>query len=233
MRVFLIAAMAALLAPVGWADTATPVSATIAVDAERLPVWQPAGGEQIRFDVLRKGKPFGTHNLDFSVREDGTLEVVNDIDLQVKVGPITAYRYRHDSVEEWQDGQLQSLTGETRKEGKDLEVTVSDAPDGLAIDGTNFDGLVAPDVIPSSHWHSGEVFSDAILSSEGGQMLPIRVDNLGADTVTVAGDDIQATKFRLYSDLTVDLWYDADGRWVKCAFEARGQTIEYVLQALY
>ncbi|MEM9180281.1 MAG: DUF6134 family protein [Pseudomonadota bacterium] len=35
------------------------------------------------------------------------------------------------------------------------------------------------------------------------------------------------------SDLTVDLWYDAQSRWVKLAFQVRGQDIEYVLNELY
>ena len=198
-----------------------------------LPVWQPSGGETIAFEVLRKGKPFGTHVVSFDKLDDGKIEVVNDIDLQVKFGPITAYNYSHDSTELWDDGRLIELNGQTRKERQDLEVSATAGTDVLNVDGTNYTGTVAADVIPSSHWHSGEVLADAIFSSEGGQMLEIEVDDLGTEMVSVNGQDVEATRFRLYSDITFDLWYDAEGRWVKCAFEARGQAIEYVLQALY
>ncbi|MEM8636546.1 MAG: DUF6134 family protein [Pseudomonadota bacterium] len=198
-----------------------------------MPIWQPQGGETIAFEVLRKGKPFGTHSVAFEALDDGTLRVSNDIDLQVKFGPITAYKYRHESTETWRDGSLIELVGETRKEGEDLEVTASLLADGLGVEGTNYSGIVGAGVIPSSHWNSAQVFQDAILSSEGGQMLDITVDNLGEELLAIAGENIPATRFRLYSDITFDLWYDAEGRWVKCAFEARGQNIVYVLQELY
>jgi hypothetical protein len=37
----------------------------------------------------------------------------------------------------------------------------------------------------------------------------------------------------MVSDIDVDGWYDDQGRWVKLAFEARGQQIEYVLSEMY
>lgn len=206
---------------------------TEAVATEAFPIWTPEDSAQIRFNVLRKGKPFGTHILDFQRQDDGSLKVVNDIDLIVKFGPITAYRYDHESVEMWRDGQLVSLTGETRKDGKDLRVTAELADNALQIDGTNFNGELPADMIPSSHWDSREVFADEILSSEGGQALQVQTTRLGEDILTIDGVEVPATKFRLKSDLDVYLWYDEQGRWVKCQFTARGQTIEYVLESLY
>ncbi|MEM9669029.1 MAG: DUF6134 family protein [Pseudomonadota bacterium] len=232
MRSLLTGIIAFGLFPAALGDSPSDIAQPDIV-AATLPVWQPAGGEIIAFEVLRKGKPFGTHTVSFEKSENGTLEVVNDIDLQVKFGPITAYKYSHDSTEVWADGSLVELTGETRKEGKDLTVSVLSEDGQLDVSGTNFTGELSADLIPSSHWHSGEVFSDAILSSEGGQLLDIRVDNLGSETLTVSGQEIETTRFRVYSDLSFDLWYDETGRWVKCAFEARGQNIEYVLQELY
>lgn len=208
-------------------DTATPAAAA------QIPAWQPQGGERIAFDVLRNGKPFGSHVLDFAVTDDGVLRVVNDIDLEVKFGPMTAYRYSHESQETWAGGRLQSLEGETRKDGRDLAVAARAAGDAIEVSGTNFEGAVPAGIIPSSHWNVHEVYSEAILSSEGGQVLDITVENLGTETVMAGGEPVEATRFRLRSELDVDLWYDAEGRWVKCAFSARGQDIEYVLAGLY
>ncbi|MEO1475288.1 MAG: DUF6134 family protein [Pseudomonadota bacterium] len=232
MRALLVGFAALAVLPVAIAD-AVGDTASVEAELETLPVWEPAGGEVIAFDVLRKGKPFGTHIVSFERAEDGALTVTNDIDLQVKIGPITAYRYRHDSVETWEDGQLVGLTGDTRKEGDDLVISAVAEGEAINVAGTNYTGAVASDVIPSSHWHSGEVFAEAVLSSEGGQLLDIRVENLGVETLTIEDEAVEATRFRLYSDITFDLWYDAEGRWVKCAFEARGQEIRYVLKDLY
>ena len=56
---------------------------------------------------------------------------------------------------------------------------------------------------------------------------------IGRETVSVGGEDVEATHYRLVSDLTVDLWYDNESRWVKLGFEARGQQIDYILNKLY
>lgn len=198
-----------------------------------LPVWQPEGGEEISFIVRRNGSRFGRHEVSFEKTESGDLKVNNDILLRVKIGPFTAYNYEHESQEIWQDGRLVSLTGETRKERNDLEVDASFRDEELIVEGTRYEGAVPNNIIPSSHWNVQEVYSSAILSSEAGQILPIEVINRGRETITVAGQDIAATKYTLKSELDVDLWYDDQGRWIKCAFEARGQEIVYELQSLY
>lgn len=192
-------------------------------------VWQPTAGEVIEFDVLRKGNKFGTHSVAFS-KSDGKLIVENDIELEVKVGPFRAFYYRHDGKEVWQDGILRSVKSETRKDGDDLSLSAERDGTVLRISGSGFNGEAELPVVPSSHWNIEQLRSGTILSSENGELLEIEVEEVGVETITAGGEEIQATRYRLISDLTVDLWYDEDGRWVKCAFEARGQTIEYVLR---
>ncbi len=195
--------------------------------------WTASDGAVIDFTVLRKGKPFGQHTLSFAKDEDGRLTVTTDVDLQVKFGPITAFKYRLDSVEEWVDGHLVALNGKSNNDGRKGKVSASIAGDQLVVDSTEFDGVLPLTVIPSSHWNILQVYQDQMLSTETGEVLPIDVEMLGNDTVTVEGDAIETTHYRLKSDITVDLWYDNQSRWVKLAFEVRGQEIEYVLNALY
>ena len=87
--------------------------------------------------------------------------------------------------------------------------------------------------IPSSHWNRLQVYQEQMLSTETGEVLDIEVETIGEDIVMVGDEAVNATHYRLQSDLTVDLWYDDQSRWVKLAFEVRGQDIEYVLNALY
>ena len=196
--------------------------------AEPEPNWEPQDGEELRFEVLRKGNPFGYHNVSFT-RSGDSLIVENDIELEVRIGPFQAFYYRHESQENWSEGSLESLTGETRKDGDDFKVTVKKENALLDVDGSLYDGEVAADMVPSSHWNIQQIRSQSILSTESGEMLEIEVVNLGQEDIIAGGELISATRYRLKSDLTVDLWYDESGRWVKCAFEARGQEIEYVL----
>ena len=103
----------------------------------------------------------------------------------------------------------------------------------LAVDGSGYEGTAPAGIIPSSHWNIREVFSSQILSTESGELLDVEVTKIGEERLDVAGQAIDATHYRLVSDLTVDLWYDDQGRWVQLSFEARGQTIDYRLAEIY
>ncbi len=195
--------------------------------------WVASDGDVIDFTVLRKGKPFGRHMLTFDRSEGGQLTVTTDVDLQVKFGPITAFKYRLDSVEEWVDGQLTSLSGSSNNDGRKGRVEANSANDQLIVESSEFDGALPATIIPSSHWNRLQVYQDQMLSTETGEVIDIDVERVGDDIVNVAGEAIEATHYRLKSDLTVDLWYDAQSRWVKLAFQVRGQDIEYVLKDLY
>ena len=195
--------------------------------------WTATDGAVIDFTVLRKGKPFGSHVLTFDRSEDGKLQVTTDVDLLVKFGPITAFKYRLDSVEEWVDGQLVALNGKSNNDGRKGVVSAKVENGDLLVDSTKFDGALPIGTIPSSHWNRLQVYQGQMLSTETGEVLDIDVEMIGEDQVRVGDDFINATHYRLKSDLTVDLWYDRQSRWVKLAFEVRGQDIEYVLNQLY
>jgi len=195
--------------------------------------WVATDGAVIDFTVLRKGKPFGSHVLTFERDQDGLLQVTTDVDLKVKFGPITAFRYRLDSVEQWIDGQLIALNGKSNNDGRKGEVSAEMQDDSLMVDSTMFDGALPASTIPSSHWNRLQVYQNQMLSTETGEVLDIDVEVIGDDQVQVGDELVDATHYRLKSDLTVDLWYDDQSRWVKLAFEVRGQSIEYVLNALY
>ena len=203
-------------------------------DQVSLPTpWVATDGAVIDFTVLRKGKPFGRHMLTFDRDESGDLTVTTDVDLRVKIGPITAFRYRLDSVENWVNGQLVGLNGTSNSDGRKGRVSAVQENGQLAVESTKFDGVLPLTTIPSSHWNRMQVYQDQMLSTETGELLEIDVETIGDDVVMVAGQPVEATHYRLKSDLTVDLWYDAQSRWVKLAFKVRGQDIEYVLNELY
>lgn len=198
-----------------------------------LPAWRPDGATAIRFKVLRKGRPFGQHTTSFVPNGAGGFTATNDIDLIAKIGPITAYRYTHDSVERWNADGLVGFESTTRKEGNDLEARAERKNGKLFVEGTNYTGTYDAAILPVNHWNIRQLDSDGMLSTEGGQLIPNEAENLGRETLTIAGEPVEATKFKLKSELTIFLWYDDQGRWVKLSFDARGQTIDYVLEELY
>ena len=195
--------------------------------------WAPSPGDVIEFDVLRKGKPFGSHSVKFGQDSQGRLTATTDVNLKAGLGPITVFKYELDATEVWEDGQLVSLTGQVDDDGDEGAVKAARSGDGLEVEGTEYDGVVAGSIVPTSHWNFAATNSSKLLSTGNGEILEVTVSEQGNETIRVAGKEIETTRYLMDSDIDVMLWYDQAGRWMKLAFEARGQDIEYVLAKPY
>jgi hypothetical protein len=226
MTKIILAAAIALVSPAAMADN-VPADATVPQP------WSVKDGAVIDYTVLRKGKPFGSHVLTFKKQSDDAFTVTSDVDLDVKLGPISLFKYRLDATETWNNGKLVGLSGKTNNDGDKARVSASADGDMLNVDGTKFEGALPTSIIPSSHWNIRQVYSNRMLSTESGEVLDIEIVKVGTENIKVGSGSVDATHYRLMSDINVDLWYDNQSRWVKLKFEVDGQNIEYVLNELY
>ncbi len=219
----LTAALAALLA--------APVpSALAAADLAASP------GEAIVFDVYRgRNTSFGTHEVRFTEYGDALVAEVS-VRLRAGLGPVTVFRYEHDSTERWEDGRLVAFEGRTLKDGDTFEVTARANGSGLEVTGRDPDGqaveaVLEAGILPSSHWHRYPPGEDVVLNTEHGTLMETEVEFLGEEEIEADGTRIQARRYRLTASLNLDLWYDSNGRWARTEFEARGQRVTYVRRA--
>lgn len=173
----------------------------------------------IRFEVYRNNSRMGEHAVAFSRTEAGDLRVDVDIDLAVRLGPIPVFRYQHDATEFWRDGELVAIQAATFSDGE-----WSRWQAGLNATG----GVALSDLPPSSHWTRYDPTTAAILNTETGEPMAVEIVSLGVEEFPTATGQVEAERIRMTGTLTVDLWYDAEGNWVGCEFEARGQRIRYV-----
>lgn len=194
---------------------------------------EPGDGERIEFDVFREGDTrFGTHEVVFERDGEDILASIS-IRLRAGLGPITVFRYEHDSTERWRDAQLVGMRGRTLKDGETYDVEVSLTPEGLAVvgrepEGAIFETLASPDLLSSSHWRGYPQDMESMLNTEHGTLMDTVVEYLGQTEIEGDGGMIEVDHYRLRSSLTVDLYYDQNGRWAGCAFDARGQAVRYV-----
>jgi hypothetical protein len=194
-------------------------------------LWSPKDGDRLEFDVFRNGDPFGRHTVMFR-RQGDRLTATTDIDLKVAVGPVTLYHYIHKAEETWIGGQLTAISARTKNRGRWNEVAATAVDGGLQVAGKAFKGVLNGDIIPSSHWNKRQMFQPSMLSTETGEMLPMTVVDKGVETIKVGMRTIEARRYLVKSDIEASFWYDASGHWVKCAFEAEGSKVEYVLRSL-
>ncbi len=207
---------------------ASPASAQPA-PATETSAWQPRDGEQLYFDVYRDGGKFGRHVVTFH-RSGDELKVDSDIELRVDLGPLNVFHYIHTVAETWDAGRLEQVRSKTRKDGKWMQLAADDTANGLSVVGKAFKGVEPGPVIPSTHWNIAEMRQPAMFSTETGEMLPMKVIDQGIEKVRVGASQIDARRYLVKSQMDVTFWYDAAGRWVKCAFATQGSKVEYVLR---
>ena len=126
--------------------------------------WVASDGAVIDFSVLRKGKPFGSHVLTFDRDENGRLTVTTDVDLQVKFGPITAFKYRLDSVEEWMNGELVGLNGTSNNDGRKGRVSAKADAGDLMVESEPEKGTAIHVYLPQPE-HDADEFGQAARAS--------------------------------------------------------------------
>ncbi len=216
------------LAMTGFASTARAHVAPI-----EGKTWTPKPGDVVKFDVLRKGQPFGTHIVRFEQNSAGDLVVRTDVSLKAGLGPVTLFRYTLSATETWRDGELVALTGWVNDDGRKGNVAAERAGGQLIVNGTKFSGRAPPGILPTSHWNYKQTRASQLLSTEDGEVINVTVTRQGTERIIAGGKTVTADRYRLDSNIDVDLWYDSEGRWLKLAFEARGQSIEYVLRNSY
>lgn len=188
--------------------------------------------QTVSFDVFRREGFLGVHSITFD--QDGdTFTAVSDIELKVRVGPITFFYYKHDSTETWVDGAFSTLTAETRKDRKDLFVDAAVDASGVLVNATEQQGHVDGAVLPTTWWNEDALQRDALLNAEVGTVLPLEITAIEETTYEVQGVTVPATRYRVAGTLDLDLFYDDAGRWIGCEFIARGAIVRYVMTTPY
>lgn len=186
-----------------------------------------AYGDQIIFDVFRKGSPVGTHEVTF--RRDGD-DIIADTRFQVsiKILIVPVYSYLYTSNERWRDGKLVSFTSETNDNGDVSDLQVKRENDALVLTGSGGAFTAPGDLYPTTHWNSGVIGSTQVINTITGKINNIELQSRGIETVSTKHGDIQATHYAYQGDLTTEVWYDSAGKWVKMRFPGKdGVMIEY------
>lgn len=185
-------------------------------------------GDEIAFDVLRKGDVVGEHVTTF--QKQGDEVVVNsrmNIDIMALFFPLYAFEYR--SKEVWKGDRLTALdvrvldgsdktAFSAKRENELLDVTAPDKP--YQVSGSLF---------TTNHWNSEVVKDRRVLNTLTGNINIVAVKKIGRENVDVVGGTLNATRYDYTGDLKdTSVWYDDQGRWVKLRFKARdGSMIDY------
>ena len=159
-----------------------------------------AAPSQLAFAALRNGKKIGEQRMSFH-QEGGGLTVHTIVEMAVKLGPLTVYRYRHQADERWVGGRFGSLETQTNANGKMLRVSAHGTAEGVEITPAAGGITNAPaSALPFTHWNR-KIATAPLFNPQDGKML--------RETVVAT-----STKLSFRGDAEIQDFYDEAGTWI-------------------
>jgi hypothetical protein len=178
-----------------------------------------ASERQWDFEVLLDGKPIGSHRFTLDTRGD-TQVLHSEARFDVKLLSFTVYRYRHEAIEQWQDGCLTGLQASTDDNGRPLRVNW---PQGGA--------RPAGCMMSFAYWNPALMQQTRLLNAQTGDVQPVRFTALPDQALRVRGQDVPARHWRLSGpEQAVELWYSPQGEWLGLASHVGGRQLQYTLR---
>lgn len=169
-------------------------------------------GNRLAFRAFRNGSEIGTHVVTFEPKGED-LEVRIAVDLAVKFGPITVYRYSLRGQESWRRGVLMAASADGVDGGKKVWMRAARRDGRLRVEGDRTVPYVAPEAsLVSSHWRQAEVEAPMV-NLQNGELLDFTVARKGVETIEARGRRIEASHFSLTGPATLNLWYDSANIW--------------------
>lgn len=201
--------------------TATPSAAT-PVDPFLL------YGSAIDFDVYRKGEKVGFHRVRFD-GDRNNLRAQSEFSVRIDVFMIPVYRYLYRSESRWRRGTLERLEASVDDDGTTSDVAVNTQGGRLRIKTPEKLVITVPPLFPTNHWNHRVTAEDRVLNTLTGRINSVRIEARGRETVMTERGAVTATRYAYTGDLKTEVWYDAEGRWVKMRFDGKdGTEIEYI-----
>lgn len=178
-------------------------------------------GPKITFDIMRKGKNIGSHEVWFEDK-DGLLHVDAKTKIRVKFLFFNAFKFDYHSTEIWDEGKLISMNSFTNDNGNESEVVLGSIENNKQ---TDYDA----EIFTTNHWNPNVLGSTQVLNTITGKTNNVQIANVGWDMVPTVAGEIEATHHTYQGDLRdISSWYDEKWRWVGLSFKGRdGSVISY------
>jgi hypothetical protein len=164
---------------------------------------------QVLCKVVRGGRDIGRAVYSFVPNGD-QLQVGIDVDVRIRIGFITLYRYEHHNIEQWRGDRLVGFDAHTFKDGRRFFAQAQAQVGGLAVNGTLTRPYTAPgNAIGTSYWNA-RTLVDPLIDSENGRLLNVRLKTIGpSEALQSDGAKVPAEEYHMSGDLRLNLWYDA------------------------
>lgn len=185
---------------------------------------------EIVFDIIRNGKPFGEHRITFDQQGDKT-HVQIDINMRYSLGPVTLFRYTHSNEEIWDGDKIISVRSQTNDDGEKyvVDATWGDVVKVDITDKGEKKTIEAPaNIYSTSYWNPIALKAGQLLNTQKGRIEDVSVTKVGDEEALVGGESVMAERYAIDTVLPLEVLYDKKTKqWVGLDFEVRGSEITY------
>ena len=176
----------------------------------------PGATERWNFRVLLDGKPIGVHR--FTLQQDGARRTLQtDAQFDVKLLFFSAYRYRHEALEQWEGDCVATVATDTDTNGERQSVRARTQGASFVVEsGGRREVHEGADrcAMTFAYWNPRILDARRLLNTQTGELMPVTIATLGDERISVRGHPVTAARYRITAtDLSIDVWY-ADRRWV-------------------
>lgn len=178
------------------------------------------------FTIIREGDDIGSHVVDIR-RSGDEISAAIDIEIQVKLLGITAYRYEMTARETWKAGMLVSLESEVNDDGDPDHARAKAVGGVIEIDGSDHQGTVPGDSVPTSYW-SHEFLNRGIwINSQTGVPIAVTAAEAGPGDAPGPNGRIETRTWTVKGDNLDIVLHFIDRDWVSIEFDANDEPATY------
>lgn len=178
-----------------------------------------------QFAVHLDDSQIGYHRFDV-LPADGGVEVISEARFDVKFLFFNAFQYRHSNREAWNGPCLERIESETRQNDQQFEVVGERRGDGFIVDTGERAEALDSCVMTFAYWNPEFLEQPRLLNPQSGEYVPVEVESLGRQEVTVRGATVLARAYRVIArDTDLTVWYSDDNEWLGLESVAKGGRI--------
>lgn len=180
----------------------------------------------LNFNVFLDDSKIGFHRFDIDAGTAGNRIVHSEARFDVKFLLFTAFRYRHENSERWDDGCLVAIDAETDSNGKQTEVSGERTDSGFAVSTAGEVRTLPTCVMTFAYWNPDFLAEDKLLNPQTGEYLDVDVTQRPEEQVVVGGREVTAVPYEIRAKgMEITVWYSPDNEWLALESLAKGDRV--------
>lgn len=180
----------------------------------------------LEFNVFLDDSPIGFHRFDIEAAATGDRIVRSEASFDVKFLVFTAFRYRHENSERWENDCLVQIDAATNSNGKQTKVIGEKTESGFAVRTGSEVRTLPTCVMTFAYWNPDFLEEERLLNPQTGEYLDVEVTQRAPERMVVGGREVMAVPYDIRAKgMEITVWYSPDNEWLALESQAKGDRV--------